>query len=74
LNAIAGQRTIQVGLTEEAVEKYVNEWITSITDVTNVARQLAKTIAQGVNTYELPAVHEESYPVSNRVKRRLGMD
>ncbi|MFJ8964097.1 DUF4291 domain-containing protein [Lentzea sp. NPDC102401] len=33
-------RSIQIGLTREASAMYVNEWITSITDVTALAREV----------------------------------
>jgi hypothetical protein len=33
-------RSIQIGLTREASAMYVNEWITSITDVTALAREI----------------------------------
>ena len=33
-------RSIQIGLTREAVQKYVHEWTLSITDVTDLAREV----------------------------------
>lgn len=37
-------RSIQIGLTREAVDKYVNEWTLSITDVTPLARQVHEKV------------------------------
>ncbi|MFD9706373.1 DUF4291 domain-containing protein [Lentzea sp. NPDC059081] len=37
-------RSIQIGLTREAVEKYVNEWTVSITDVTPLARAVHEKV------------------------------
>ncbi|MEU0880732.1 DUF4291 domain-containing protein [Lentzea sp. NPDC005914] len=37
-------RSIQIGLTREAVDMYVNEWTVSITDVTPLARQIHEKV------------------------------
>jgi hypothetical protein len=37
-------RSIQIGLTREAVDMYVNEWTVSITDVTPLARQIHERV------------------------------
>jgi hypothetical protein len=37
-------RSIQIGLTREAVEKYVHEWTVSITDVTPLVRQVHEKV------------------------------
>ena len=37
-------RSIQIGLTREAVQKYVHEWTVSITDVTALARQIHERV------------------------------
>ncbi|MFS8102058.1 DUF4291 domain-containing protein [Lentzea alba] len=37
-------RSIQIGLTREAVDRYVNEWTVSITDVTPLARQIHEKV------------------------------
>ncbi|MFD5828221.1 DUF4291 domain-containing protein [Lentzea sp. NPDC060358] len=37
-------RSIQIGLTREAVEKYVHEWTIAITDVTPLARQVHEKV------------------------------
>ena len=39
-------RTIQIGLSNEAVMLYINEWIKSITDVTNTASEICNLISQ----------------------------
>jgi len=39
-------RAIQIGLSHEAVQLYVNEWITSITDVTPLAHQIHALIEE----------------------------
>jgi uncharacterized protein DUF4291 len=40
-------RAIQVGLGGEAVDRYVDEWITGIEDVTPVAHEIARLVSAG---------------------------
>uniref|UniRef100_A0A914YSW3 DUF4291 domain-containing protein n=1 Tax=Panagrolaimus superbus TaxID=310955 RepID=A0A914YSW3_9BILA len=37
-------RSIQIGLSKEAVNKYVNEWIVEISDVTDVMKEIEKCV------------------------------
>ena len=39
-------RSIQIGLTGEAVPRYVNEWIQNISEITDLAQQIHALIAQ----------------------------
>ena len=39
-------RSIQIGLTGEAVPRYVNEWIQNISEITDVAQKIHALIAQ----------------------------
>ena len=39
-------RSIQIGLTGEAVPRYVNEWIQNISEITDVAQEIHALIAQ----------------------------
>lgn len=59
LQPIAGIRTIQVGLSGEAVERYMHEWTVRIEDVTPLAR-LASTAADPA---ALPCAREGPYPL-----------
>jgi hypothetical protein len=63
IQPIPGVRSIQIGLSGEAVERYVNEWIVGIDDVTPVAQR----IGLAVNSQEKPSPHpmddERPYPV-----------
>lgn len=61
LQPIAGVRTIQIGLSGEAVERYVNEWILSIEDVTSAARLAAAAAESGIPP--LPSTSERPYPL-----------
>jgi hypothetical protein len=60
-------RSIQIGLTREAVQKYVNEWTVSITDVTPLAREVHAAVRAGDDDAAralLPV--ERPYAVSER--------
>jgi hypothetical protein len=57
-------RAIQVGLSGEAVDRYADEWVTAVTDVTPVMRQ----IHDHLRNYELHKAvtlvpHEPPYPL-----------
>lgn len=41
-------RTIQIGLSNEAVNRYVNQWIFKITDATSLARDICSLIQAGL--------------------------
>jgi hypothetical protein len=58
LAQIHGSRTIQIGLSGEAVERYVSDWIVRIEDVTSMAR-----LAASATTSELPCALERPYPL-----------
>ncbi|MCX7710723.1 MAG: DUF4291 domain-containing protein [Clostridia bacterium] len=67
-----GRRAIQLGISGPMVRKYVNEWITKITDISNEVYQwhqeiLAKRFSQEV----LPT--ETEYPVGENIRKILGM-
>lgn len=40
-------RTIQIGLSKEAVRLYINKWICSITDVTELAHEIHNLVQEG---------------------------
>lgn len=63
LQSIAGVRAIQIGLSGEAVERYVNQWIVRIEDVTPVARLVAAAVSSGIPPSPLPSVSERPYPL-----------
>ncbi|WP_285777734.1 DUF4291 domain-containing protein [Microtetraspora sp. NBRC 13810] len=55
-------RSIQVGLSGEAVTRYLDEWITSITDVTGRVHEIGRALRDGRDvTGMLPP--ERPYPV-----------
>ncbi|KAF7167508.1 hypothetical protein CNMCM6106_003040 [Aspergillus hiratsukae] len=65
-------RSIQIGLSAEAVNKYVDEWIVGITDVTEVMREVEKCLdeARMEDAARLVPV-EDVYSLSEELKEIL---
>lgn len=69
------RRAIQVGLSGEAVHRYCDEWIRSITDITATVReggQLVRADRIADVSRDLPA--EKAYPLGLALARRIGAD
>jgi hypothetical protein len=67
------QRSLQVGLSGEAVDRYVDDWIVGITDVTPTAhaiRDLLRGGDEGAAAALLP--RERPYPLPNHVAAVIG--
>jgi hypothetical protein len=67
-------RAIQVGLGGEAVDRYVEEWITDLADVTSLAREIHELVEAG----ELDAAHsrrprEREYDLPADVQAVVGV-
>lgn len=67
-----GHRSIQIGLAREAVERYVEDWITSIADATDVAHQIGDAVAR----HDLDAAarlspDERPYPLPADIADRI---
>jgi hypothetical protein len=54
LNIVPNIRTIQIGLCQKAVERFISEWIVRIEDVTPIARLLLAATEHGVAPQILP--------------------
>ncbi|MER5344530.1 DUF4291 family protein [Streptomyces mirabilis] len=68
-------RAIQVGLSGEAVDRYVDHWIVDMADVTELARSTHSAVLDGraeEALRQLPTEHP--YPLPGHVRRRLGAD
>lgn len=66
------RRAIQIGLSGEAVDLYVEDWISDIIDVTDLATETHRH----VNTGNLDAAHaalpaERTYPVPESLRQRI---
>lgn len=67
-------RSIQIGLSSTAVEKYVRDWIQAISDVTPVAAELRRLDADERRGGCTSILGEElPYPVPQELCRRIGM-
>ncbi|WP_100445184.1 DUF4291 domain-containing protein [Glycomyces xiaoerkulensis] len=58
-------RSIQIGLSGAAVDRYVDQWITAITDVTDLAHRIAIDVGAGrIEDAERRLPIERPYPLS----------
>jgi hypothetical protein len=65
-------RTIQIGLSKEAVELYVNEWIQNITDVTELATQIYLLLKNDQLEEAKVLLPEETfYPINDDVANKI---
>lgn len=67
-------RTIQVGLSNDAVLLYVNEWVQRITDVTQLALQV-RALAEANKLDEVKSLlpKESEYPLGEKLKAKLNV-
>jgi hypothetical protein len=66
-------RAIQIGLSGEAVDRYLDLWITAITDITPLAKHIRRHVDSGrldAAEAELPA--ERVYPLPEPVRGLIG--
>jgi len=68
-------RSIQVGISRHLIQRYAEEWITQITDLTPLVRKLHGLIRDGHGD-KVPALlpKERPYPTLAAIMQRLGMD
>jgi len=69
------RRAIQVGLSGRAVERYLDEWIVAIRDVTGLAHRVQELVGSGqagLARSQVPA--ERVYPVAPALARWIGAD
>lgn len=67
-------RSLQVGLSGEAVRRYCDEWIVSIEDVTDTARAMRRLLAAGDRPAALASAPvEHRYPTPGDIAAGLGM-
>ena len=71
LGPIEKTRAIQIGLSGQAIERYVREWIVQLEDVTPVAREIASAIKNGDLYANLPHELERPYPLGSELSSKL---
>ncbi|GAA5042323.1 hypothetical protein GCM10011506_44310 [Marivirga lumbricoides] len=65
-------RSIQVGLTGIAVEKYVNDWIVSIEDISDKCRQIHSLVLdKKIEEAKQLLPHENIYPLPDNLKTQI---
>lgn len=67
------RRAIQIGLSGDAVRRYAEEWICSVSDITSTVRQVEQLVRAGrlaEAAHELPA--ERVYPLGPALASRIG--
>jgi hypothetical protein len=65
-------RTIQIGLSKEIVGLYVNEWIRSITEVTELASQVYNLVISNKLEKARELLPEEKvYPLSSNLREKV---
>jgi len=66
-------RSLQVGLSGPAVDRYVDEWITGITDITDISRSLATCVARGdLDAARRQLPNERPYPLPAALVAKIG--
>jgi hypothetical protein len=66
-------RAIQIGLEREAVDLYLDRWITGITDVTPLARSIHAAVERGDEATARSLLPEETpYTLPEPLRRRIG--
>ncbi|MFI7637205.1 DUF4291 domain-containing protein [Nonomuraea sp. NPDC049400] len=66
-------RSIQIGLSGEAVRRYVEEWTLGITDITDQAREVRAAVSGGADVSALLPV-ERPYPLPDDIIQTIGAD
>ncbi|MFI7703661.1 DUF4291 family protein [Nonomuraea sp. NPDC049480] len=64
-------RSIQIGLSGEAVRRYVDAWTMAITDVTDLAREVHAAVRSGAGVDGLVPV-ERPYPLPEDIIETIG--
>jgi hypothetical protein len=66
-------RSLQVGLSGQAVDRYIDDWTTNITDVTTTAHAIRDLLRDGDETAAAALLPQErTYPLSNNITAIIG--
>jgi hypothetical protein len=66
-------RSLQLGLSGEAVDRYVDEWTVAINDITPVVHRIRDLLRAG--DHQAAAAHlpaEHAYPLPDQLRVRIG--
>jgi hypothetical protein len=68
-------RAIQVGLSGEAVDRYVGEWISGITEISSLAAEVRGYVGAGhLDAARAALPDERVYPLPEVIRSRIGAD
>ncbi|GAA4609987.1 DUF4291 domain-containing protein [Actinoallomurus liliacearum] len=68
-------RSIQVGLSRHVIDRYADEWILDIQDMTPLARKIQRLLHDGASAKAGALVpRERVYPLDPELARRIGAD
>lgn len=66
-------RTIQIGLSNEAVDRYLNEWIQNIIDITDLAEEIHSLRTNNqINKATALLPNEVAYPTPSELNNHIG--
>lgn len=66
-------RSIQIGLSGPAVEKYISEWTVKITDITSYSKEIANLVTAGrLDEAKEKMPRESIYPLPATIEKRIG--
>jgi len=67
-------KSIQIGLSKEAIEKYVSDWIVQIDDITITCRKIEELVSnKQIDQAENMLPQEEIYPLPDDIKIKIGI-
>lgn len=73
-NKVPFRRAIQIGIGEEFLSRYVNDWILKISDISDLVASLRKQLPEGRNHFEFNHPYpEREYVVSENIASKIGM-
>jgi Domain of unknown function (DUF4291) len=71
MGVVEDVRAIQIGLSGDAVRRYVNEWVVRLEDVTPVVDRIGVNMKNEVVPHILPDEDEKPYPLSSELRLKL---
>lgn len=74
LNKMLSQRTIQIGIKQPFVTRYVNEWIVKIKEVTDLAHEIKQLSEQNLfDKIKRICPEETLFKIPNEIKNQIGI-
>jgi hypothetical protein len=71
LGVVNDVRAIQIGLSGDALQRYVHDWVVRLEDVSPVAHRIGADMKSGAVPHALPDADEKPYPLSSELRLKL---